>query len=208
MKQLSHASCVVYVTKLWHRQTRLHNPCNCLCQDVILGGCWRDPRSPILLISLHTKVTLPALLSTPKLLHIVHAFPRLGYHAELKFDSLLWYALSSSSSFNVMRTQSPTDHTLFTALRQCWTVPRCQTTSGYTVVLFTSIGQMPLLVPTLDNIDSLSALLIVPGFYLHHLEVHIGVKVVDQDPASCSLWFLLPLLHFPSTSTFFVWHHL
>jgi len=126
MKQLSHASCVVYVTKLWHRQTRLHNPCNCLCQDVILGGCWRDPRSPILLISLHTKVTLPALLSTPKLLHIVHAFPRLGYHAELKFDSLLWYALSSSSSFNVMRTQSPTDHTLFTALRQCWTVPSYQ----------------------------------------------------------------------------------
>jgi len=38
---------------------------------------------------------------------------------------------SSSLTFNVTRTQSEKDHILFTALQQCWTVPMCQTTSGY-----------------------------------------------------------------------------
>jgi len=41
---------------------------------------------------------------------------------------------------------------------------------------------MPFLAPTLDiNADPLFALVIAPGFYLHH------VVVVDQDPASGSL---------------------
>jgi len=35
---------------------------------------------------------------------------------------------SSSLTFNVTRTQSIKDHTLMTALRQCWTVTSCQTT--------------------------------------------------------------------------------
>jgi len=30
---------------------------------------------------------------------------------------------------------------------------------------------MPFLVPTLDNADPLFALVITPGFYLHHVEV-------------------------------------
>jgi len=32
----------------------------------------------------------------------------------------------NSSSFNVRRMQSVKDHTLFTGLRQCYTVSRCQ----------------------------------------------------------------------------------
>jgi len=47
--------------------------------------------------------------------------------------------------------------------------------------LFISIGQMPFLAPTLDNAEPLIALVITPGFYLHH------VKVADQDPACGSL---------------------
>jgi len=54
-------------------------------------------------------------------------------------------------------------------------------TSGYTAVLFIFIGQMPLLAPILDNADPLFALLITPGFYLHHVEV------ADQRQASGSL---------------------
>jgi len=48
-------------------------------------------------------------------------------------------------------------------------------------VLFISVDGMPFLVPTLDNADPLSALVITPGFYLHH------VDVADQDQASGSL---------------------
>jgi len=45
-------------------------------------------------------------------------------------------------------------------------------------VLFISIGRMPFLLPTLDNADSLFALLVItPGLCLHHVEV------ADQDPA-------------------------
>jgi len=49
-------------------------------------------------------------------------------------------------------------------------------------VLFISIGRMPILAPTLDNGDSLFALVITPGLNLHHLEV------ADQDPASGCLF--------------------
>jgi len=45
-------------------------------------------------------------------------------------------------------------------------------------VLFISIGRMP----TLDNVDPLFALVITPGFYMHH------IKVTDQDSASDSLY--------------------
>jgi len=41
---------------------------------------------------------------------------------------------------------------------------------------------MPFLVPSLDNAEMLFAMVILPGFYLHHVEV------VDQDPASDSLY--------------------
>jgi len=47
--------------------------------------------------------------------------------------------------------------------------------------LFTSIDWMPFLPPILNNANPLIALVIAPGFYLHH------VVVVDQDPASGSL---------------------
>jgi len=48
-------------------------------------------------------------------------------------------------------------------------------------VLFISISRMPFLAQVLDNLDLLLALVITPGFYLHHVEV------ADQDPASGSL---------------------
>jgi len=54
-------------------------------------------------------------------------------------------------------------------------------TSGYMAGLFISIGRMSFQAPTLDSADSLVALVITPGSYLHQLEV------VNQDPASCSL---------------------
>jgi len=46
--------------------------------------------------------------------------------------------------------------------------------------LFISVSRMPLLAPTLDNVDPLFALVIAPGLYLQHVEV------ADQDPASGS----------------------
>jgi len=55
-------------------------------------------------------------------------------------------------------------------------------TSGYVAVLFISIDRMPFPASTLDNPDSLFALVVTPGFNLHH------VKVVDQDPVSGSLY--------------------
>jgi len=71
---------------------------------------------------------------------------------------------SSSLKFNVTRSESTKEHTpfsrhwgthpiLFTALRQCWTILRRQTTSGYTAVLFIYIGRMLFLAPTLDTAD-------------------------------------------------------
>jgi len=91
-------------------------------------------------------------------------------------------SLTSSLMFSVTSREcnSQETHTLFTALRQFWTVPSCQTTSGFMAVLFIFIVRMPLLVPTLDNSDPLCALVITPGIYLHHVEV------TDQDPASGS----------------------
>jgi len=55
-------------------------------------------------------------------------------------------------------------------------------TSGYfksyfMAVMFTFIGRMPLLAPTLDNADPYFALVMTTGFNLHDV-------VADQDPAS------------------------
>jgi len=36
---------------------------------------------------------------------------------------------------------------------------------------FTFIDRMPFLAPTVDNADLLFALVLTPGFYLHHIEV-------------------------------------
>jgi len=47
--------------------------------------------------------------------------------------------------------------------------------------LFIYISWMPLLALTLDNVDPLFALVIAPGFYVHHL------RVMNQDAASDSL---------------------
>jgi len=88
---------------------------------------------------------------------------------------------SSSLTCNVTRTQSATDIIFFTALRQYWLVPRCQSTPGCMAALFISIGRMPFLAPTLDNANPLVSVVITPGFYLHHVEV------TDQNPASGSL---------------------
>jgi len=46
-------------------------------------------------------------------------------------------------------------------------------TSGYMAVLFISIGRMPILAPTLNNVDPLFALVIT---------------LAEQDPASDSLY--------------------
>jgi len=54
-------------------------------------------------------------------------------------------------------------------------------TSGDMAVIFISTGWMPFLVQTLDNADPLVALMVTPGFYLHHVEV------ADQDPDSRNL---------------------
>jgi len=79
--------------------------------------------------------------------------------------------------------QSVKDYTLFTALRQCvGRLPVVKTTSGYMAVLFIYIDRMLFMAPTLDNADPLFALVITPGFYLHHVEV------ADKDPASGSLY--------------------
>jgi len=40
-------------------------------------------------------------------------------------------------------------------------------------VLFISIGQMLFLAPILDSADPLFALVITPGFYLHHVVVAV-----------------------------------
>jgi len=77
--------------------------------------------------------------------------------------------------------QSKKNHTLYTALRQCWTVPRLKKTSGYGAILFILIVQISFLAPTLDNTDPFFALVIAPGFYLHHIEV------ADRGPASSSV---------------------
>jgi len=46
-----------------------------------------------------------------------------------------------------------------------------KTTTGYVAALFISIDWMPFLVLTRDNANALFALVIAPGFYLHHVEV-------------------------------------
>jgi len=78
-----------------------------------------------------------------------------------------------------MRTQSVKDYTLTNALSQCWTVVKTTAILYDSLVFF--IGRMRFLVSFLDNADPLFALVITPGFYLHHLEV------ADQDSASGSL---------------------
>jgi len=81
-----------------------------------------------------------------------------------------------------MRTQSVKGRTFITALRQCWTFPSTvvKTTSGY-MGFSISIGRMPLLMSSFDNVDPLFVVVITPDFYLHHVEV------ADEVPASCSL---------------------
>jgi len=38
-------------------------------------------------------------------------------------------------------------------------------------ILFISLGWMPFLATTLENADSLFALVMTPGFYLYHIEM-------------------------------------
>jgi len=52
---------------------------------------------------------------------------------------------------------------------------------SHMAVLFIYIGRMPFLTPTLDNAEPLFALVLIPGFFLHQVEV------ADQQPASGSL---------------------
>jgi len=62
-------------------------------------------------------------------------------------------------------------------------------TSGYMAVKFISIDRIPFLAPTLDNADSIFALVITPGKVGNYLVITPGdnyLKVVDQDPASGS----------------------
>jgi len=60
--------------------------------------------------------------------------------------------------------------------------------------LFIAICLMPFLAPILDNADPLCALVITPGFYLHHdfalvitPGLYLRIEVADQDPACGSL---------------------
>jgi len=48
-------------------------------------------------------------------------------------------------------------------------------------VMFISFDRLPFLAPPFDSAEPLIALVITPGFYLHHVEV------TDEDPASDSL---------------------
>jgi len=80
-----------------------------------------------------------------------------------------------------MRMQSVKGHTPPPHWGSVGRFPDVKMTSSHLTVLFISIGRMPFLAPTLDNADPLFALVIKPGFYLHHVEV------ADLDPASGSL---------------------
>jgi len=85
---------------------------------------------------------------------IIHRFDqrvRTKYMIDSRLDTeALGTSSSSSLTFKVTKMQSARDNILFTVLRQCWTVPRCQMTFGFTAVLFISIDRMP---ETLDNAD-------------------------------------------------------
>jgi len=98
---------------------------------------------------------------------------------------------------NVKLEFIPLGDTLFTALRQCWMVPRCQTTSNYMAAFIISTGLMPfwnhLLIilihkvphplyrtkAVLDGSKYLTffswlitlvfTLMIAPGYYLHYV---------------------------------------
>jgi len=74
--------------------------------------------------------------------------------------------------------QSVKDNFLLIALRQCWTVSSCQTTSSYMEALFISIRRMS---PFWPQLLMMISLVITPGLYLHH------VQVANQEPASDSL---------------------
>jgi len=52
-------------------------------------------------------------------------------------------------------------------------------------VLFILIDRMPFLAPIIDNYDTLFTLVIIPGIYVHHVEV-AGQET--QDPANGSLY--------------------
>jgi len=69
-------------------------------------------------------------------------------------------------------------NTLFTALKQCWTVPSYQNDIRLYDSDFISIVRIPFLATSLDNAESLFVLVISPGFHLYHVEV------ADRDPAS------------------------
>jgi len=72
------------------------------------------------------------------------------------------------------------DHFFYCTEAAVGRFPECQTTFGYMAASFISTGRMPFLVPTPDNADHLLFVLtIVPGFYIHHVEV------VDSFPK----WF-------------------
>jgi len=61
---------------------------------------------------------------------------------------------------------------------QCWLVPTCQMTIDMVVLIIFTFCRTPII----DIADPLFTLVIIPGFYLHHVEV------VDQNPASGSLY--------------------
>jgi len=94
-----------------------------------------------------------------------------------KYPYLTLKLSSSSLTFNVTRTQSAKNHTLFTVHRQfgCSTVVK--TSSGFMEVMFISIGWMRFLAPSLENAVLLFVLVMTPGLYLHNVEV------ADRDPA-------------------------
>jgi len=81
----------------------------------------------------------------------------------------------------VTMIQSVKNHTLFIALRQCWTVP-----SGENDIwLYGSNVYFlwPETAPTHNNAYPRISLVITPRLYLHHVQV-----AADQDSASSNLY--------------------
>jgi len=79
----------------------------------------------------------------------------------------------SSFTFNVTRIQSVKDP-FYQTEAVLDDAQLSKTTSGYMTVIFNIIDRMPCLAPTLDNDDTLFALVIKPGLYLHHVKVTVA----------------------------------
>jgi len=97
---------------------------------------------------------LSKITSTPGIHAWIEQFSS-GSQAWCYAQSTLDYHSSSSLMFNVTRMQSIKDHTLITALRQCWTVSSCR--SPPFILIISIIFDYPnLFMPTFTHTRSTS----------------------------------------------------